>query len=103
MDLGGAELSDEMARQVLQFDLATLILPEPDQRRLVRAHDPRIRSADELPAVYSSLGDFFQACEMFETRAHVFLQRSNQCLLDPETGRGCSAEHSTGLAQSTAM
>jgi hypothetical protein len=58
MDLGGAELSDEMARQVLQFDLATLILPEPDQRRLVRAHDPRIRSADELPAVTAVLAAF---------------------------------------------
>ena len=38
--------------QILRLGLAALFLPEPDQRRLVGAHDdPGVRSADELTAV----------------------------------------------------
>ena len=36
---GDAQLDDEIIRQILQFDLAALFLPELDQRRLVGAHD----------------------------------------------------------------
>jgi hypothetical protein len=36
---GDAELDDEIVRQVSGFDLATLFLPQPNQRRLVWAHD----------------------------------------------------------------
>ena len=40
---GDAELDDEIVAQILWFGLAALFLPEPDQRRLVRAHnDPRV-------------------------------------------------------------
>ena len=36
---GDAQLDDEVAAQILWLGLAALFLPEPDQRRLVRAHD----------------------------------------------------------------
>ena len=49
---GDAELDDEIVRQVLGFGLAALFLPQPDQRRLVRAHDDSgVRPADKKPAV----------------------------------------------------
>ena len=49
---GDAELDDEIVRQVFGFDLAALFLPQPDQRRLVWAHDdPGVRAADEVAAV----------------------------------------------------
>ena len=45
---GDAELDDEIAGQILRLGLAALFLPEPDQRRLVCAHDdPSVRAADE--------------------------------------------------------
>ena len=41
-----------LPRQILRLGLAALFLPEPDQRRLVRAHDdPGVRPADEVAAV----------------------------------------------------
>ena len=41
-----------LSLKVLRLDLAALFLPEPDQRRLVGAHDdPRVRAADEAAAV----------------------------------------------------
>ena len=51
--LGGEpELDHEIARQVLRFDLASLLAPEPDQRGLVITHDdPGVRTADEVPSV----------------------------------------------------
>jgi hypothetical protein len=49
----GAELDEEVDRQVLGFDLATLFLPKPQQRWLVLTHDdPGVRSADEEAAIY---------------------------------------------------
>ena len=49
---GDAQLDDEIARQVLRLGLAALFVSEPDQRRLVGAHDdPGIRAADDLAAV----------------------------------------------------
>ncbi len=43
-----AELDQEVAGQVLGFDLAPLLPPEAEQRRLVIAHDdPGIRAADK--------------------------------------------------------
>src|SRR5271163_3935523 len=39
-----AQLDNEVIAEVHRFDFATLLLPEPDQRRLVAAHnDPRVR------------------------------------------------------------
>jgi hypothetical protein len=46
------ELDDEVTREVLRLDLAALLPPEPDQRRLVLAHDdPSVGAADEVAAV----------------------------------------------------
>ena len=50
---GDAQLDDKVVAQILWLGLPALFLPEPDQRRLVGAHDdPRIRAAEELPAVW---------------------------------------------------
>jgi hypothetical protein len=51
--LGGApELDNEVATQIRRLGLAALLLPQPDQRRLVRAHyDPRVRAAEEVAAI----------------------------------------------------
>jgi hypothetical protein len=45
--LGGRpQLHDEVAREVLGFDFAPLLLPEPDQGGVVVAHDdPGVRAA----------------------------------------------------------
>ena len=49
---GDAELDDEIVAQILRLGLAALFLPQPDQRRLVRAHDdPGVGAADEAAAV----------------------------------------------------
>jgi hypothetical protein len=49
------QLHDEVARQVGGFGLATLFLPQPDQRVLVAAHDDAgVRAADEMLAVHNS-------------------------------------------------
>ena len=51
---GGAELHDEVAREVLGLGLAPLLPPQPDQGRLVAAHDdPGVRAADEGPSFKS--------------------------------------------------
>ena len=44
----GAELDDQVCRQVLGLDLAALLPPKPEQGCLVVAHDdPGIRAADK--------------------------------------------------------
>ena len=44
----GPELDHQIARQVLRLDLAALLAPQPQQRRLIVAHDdPGVRAADE--------------------------------------------------------
>ena len=46
------ELHDEVAGEVLGLRLAALLAPEPDQGRLIAAHDdPGVRAADEGAAV----------------------------------------------------
>ena len=51
-----SELDDEIAGQVLRLDLAALFPPEPEQRRLVIAHDdPGVRAADEVAAMVSAI------------------------------------------------
>jgi hypothetical protein len=46
------ELDNEIAGQVLRFDLAALFAPEPDDRLLIIAHDnPGVRAADKVPTV----------------------------------------------------
>ena len=46
------ELDDQIAGQVLRFDLAALFAPKPEQGGLVVAHDdPGVRAADEGAAV----------------------------------------------------
>jgi hypothetical protein len=48
------ELDNEIARQVLRFDLTALFAPKPDQGGFVVAHDdPGIRAANEGAPVYS--------------------------------------------------
>jgi len=47
-----AELDDQVAGQVLGFGLAALFPPQPDQGRLVVAHDdPGVRAADEAAPI----------------------------------------------------
>ena len=49
------ELDDEVVGEVLRFDLAALLAPEPDQCALVIAHDdPGVRAADESAAIRPS-------------------------------------------------
>ena len=48
----GAELDDQVAREVLRLDLAALLPPEPEQGGFVVAHDdPGVRAADEGAAI----------------------------------------------------
>ena len=48
----GAELDDQVAREVLGLDFAALFPPEPEQGGFVVAHDdPGVRAADEGAAV----------------------------------------------------
>ncbi len=50
---GDAELDDEIVAQILRLGLAALFLPQPDEGRLVGAHnDLSVRTADELAAVF---------------------------------------------------
>ena len=71
---GDAELDDEIVAQILRLGLAALFLPQPDQRRLVSAHDdPGVRAADEVAAVLRL------SCEC--SRLHDFLRRLKCCLL----------------------
>src|ERR1700722_6800784 len=52
---GDAQLDDKVVAQILRLGFPALFLPEPDQSSLVWAHnDPRIRAADELPAIWFS-------------------------------------------------
>ena len=47
-----AKLDDQIAGQVLGLDLAALFPPQPDQCRLVRAHDdPGIGAADKAATI----------------------------------------------------
>jgi hypothetical protein len=58
-----AELDQEVAGQVLGFNLAALLLPEAEQGRLVLAHDdPGVRAADEPAPVPYRL-----ACQRVQT------------------------------------
>jgi hypothetical protein len=51
-----AELDDEVGREVLRPDLAALLLPEPDQRFLVLAHDDAsIGAPDEVTAIIATV------------------------------------------------
>jgi len=61
--LGSApELDHEIARQVLRFDLAALLSPQPHQGVVVITHDdPGVGAADKEAAVYSV---DFELCEM---------------------------------------
>ena len=44
----GAELDDQVVRQVLRLDLAALFPPQPEQGGFIVAHDdPGVRAADE--------------------------------------------------------
>jgi hypothetical protein len=46
------ELDDEVARQVLRFELASLLLPEPEQGRFVFAHnDSGVGTSNEATAI----------------------------------------------------
>ena len=52
----GAELDDQVVREVLGLDLAALFPPQPEQGGFVVAHDdPGVRAADEGAAVLSQL------------------------------------------------
>src|SRR3984885_16116874 len=52
---GDAQLDDKVVAQILWLGPPRLFLPEPDQPRLVGAHDDsRLRAAEELPAVWFS-------------------------------------------------
>ena len=43
------ELNDEVVGEVFRFDLASLLAPEPNEVRLVIAHDDAgVRAADEI-------------------------------------------------------
>ena len=54
----GAKLYDQIARQVVRLGFSPLLAPELDQGRLVSAHDdPRVRAADEGPAIRRSSSD----------------------------------------------
>ena len=45
-----AELDDEISRQVLGFELAAFLPPQPQQGFFIGAHDdPGVRAADEEP------------------------------------------------------
>jgi hypothetical protein len=49
----GAELDNEVTRQVLWLDLAALLPPEAEQSGLIVAHDdPGVRAADEGTAIW---------------------------------------------------
>ncbi len=49
---GDPELDDEIVRKVLRLDLAALLAPQPDEGRLVVAHDdPGIGTANEVAAI----------------------------------------------------
>ena len=49
------ELDDQLARQIGRLDLAALFLPQPDQGRLVAAHDDAgVGAADEVLTVRPS-------------------------------------------------
>jgi hypothetical protein len=50
-----AELHNEIAREVLRFDFASFLPPQPQQGSLIIAHDdPGIRPADEIAAIGGS-------------------------------------------------
>ena len=54
----GAELDDQVVRQVLGLDLAALFPPEPEQGGFIVSHDdPGVRAADEGAAVRSDSAD----------------------------------------------
>jgi hypothetical protein len=48
----GAELDDQDVREILRLDLPSFLTPQPNQRRLVVAHDDTgVRSTNEPAAV----------------------------------------------------
>jgi hypothetical protein len=52
---GDAELDDKIVAEIVRLDFAALFLPQPDQGRLVWAHNhPSVRAADEPAAVYAA-------------------------------------------------
>jgi len=55
-----AELDDQVVAEVRRLDFAALFLSEPDQRRLVRAHDyPGVGAAEEVATVWLPPGRYF--------------------------------------------
>ena len=54
---GGPELHDEVAGQVLGLGLAPFLAPQPNQSRLVAAHDdPGVRAADVMTLLFYNAG-----------------------------------------------
>src|SRR6202042_654972 len=65
-----AQLDDKVVAQILRLGFPALFLPEPDQRRFVRAqNDPRVRAAEELPSVWFSRSASCDRSRWFE--AHL--------------------------------
>ena len=53
----GAELNDEIVREVLGFDLAALLAPQTKEGSFILPHNnPRVRSADETAPVIGCYG-----------------------------------------------
>ena len=47
-----SELDDKIAGEIFGLDLAALFAPEPEECRIIVAHDnPRVRAADEVAAI----------------------------------------------------
>src|SRR6516162_1635243 len=59
-----AKLDQEVAGQVLRLGLAALLPPQPQQRRLVVAHDdPGIGATDEAAAIAKCVGNVAVHCD----------------------------------------
>jgi hypothetical protein len=68
---GDAELDDEVGREVLRLDLAAFLLPEPDKRGFIVAHDDsRVSAANKPPAAVR------EQCTDVCIMSHLLLQRA---------------------------
>src|SRR6516162_3756698 len=62
------ELNHQIAGQVFRLDLAALLAPEVDQSGLIATHDdPRVRTANEIPAVRLNFCPHIRSHEDFLT------------------------------------